>query len=414
MFDSLVRAIKKPFMAAEADPFPELTNKDNDNRGWVGRTTGYQKTNRYVYYQQLLDSSELASSILRGMVSMFLEGLRFDSENEALAQDFNDWAFNTGFKKELLEFGQYCFRDGTFIAAGGGDYLNFTFTPMLMENVTILPAGIKPKEAAAGKLLKAPAVQILLNEIDPTSTVIPFDPFNVIYVTFERWRKKQLDNMGRNTHGLYGTSLLIPIERHIRAIKLLDEIDLEYMQQAGLGTLLVDMPDLYADLAAKKITSEAADGILASMEEKIGNKAANDILVTYGCKFDTLGMPPSPLDPISLIKRHSEAIRTGMHSTDLTQGDSKGSTYAAGSVSQNVNFLTLEGVREVVLEIVRQCINLRLRVGGKEPGLVWAEVDPLRIEPLAARDLLEMINSGNAPREELAKRYNIDMRGIKE
>ncbi len=82
-------------------------------------------------------------------------------------------------------------------------------------------------------------------------------------------------------------------------------------------------------------------------------------------------------------------------------GDTKGSTYAAGYVSEEERLVVLEGLQHIVRNIANSAINMRLKLMNKKDDSVWIEFEELSRPQLESRDVIEWYNSGVLKKEQL-------------
>ncbi len=137
------------------------------------------------------------------------------------------------------------------------------------------------------------------------------------------------------------------------------------------------------------------------MEEHKYIKQNEDIV---GAGLDVVPIDANgSLDVMAFKKSLETDIQIGLFQTPLSMGDTKGSTYAAGYVSEEDRMVVLEGLQKVTESVVQQAINKRLELMKKPEDSVWIEFDELSKPKLESRDVLEWYNSGVLTREQVLK-----------
>jgi len=94
-------------------------------------------------------------------------------------------------------------------------------------------------------------------------------------------------------------------------------------------------------------------------------------------------------------------------------GDTKGSTYAAGYVSEADRMVVLEGLQHSIRNIVQQFIDMRLQKKGWPGGSVWVEFEELSRPKMTAAEVLEWYNSGVLSREQLLEWGGFPQGGVR-
>jgi glycerol-3-phosphate cytidylyltransferase-like family protein len=92
-------------------------------------------------------------------------------------------------------------------------------------------------------------------------------------------------------------------------------------------------------------------------------------------------------------------------------GDTKGSTYAAGYVSEEDRMTVLEGLQYVNRNIVQKIINKRLSMLNKSPDIVWVEFDELSKAKLESGDITELYSLGIIDESEVRTRAGFPVKG---
>jgi len=117
---------------------------------------------------------------------------------------------------------------------------------------------------------------------------------------------------------------------------------------------------------------------------------------------------------VQAFKRSLEAeIQVGLFQTPFSMGDTKGSTYAAGYVSEADRMVVLEGLQHSIRNIVQQFIDMRLQKKGWPGGSVWWEFEELSRPKMTAAEVLEWYNSGVLSREQLLEWGGFPQGGVR-
>ena len=208
-----------------------------------------------------------------------VSGFRLEAKgNRSLQQEMDEWAYRTGLKNKYQNIARCLVRDGTTAvylpAEKKGGIKEIEILPM--KYITLLPQGITPG-TSVNTLLKGEVEKIILNESRSTEhnikhTAFERDETALFRIFHEGYFMK--DNMGRETYGLYGVSMLEPVERPIKNLLDLNEGYATYMRRYGVGRLFINVP-LIEQMRAEGRYGEAKDlleDIIASQRKLAPNE----------------------------------------------------------------------------------------------------------------------------------------------
>jgi hypothetical protein len=184
------------------------------------------------------------------------------------------------------------------------------------------------------------------------------------------------------------------------------------VQKYGNGRYVFNF-ELLEKLVEQEIISvdDAQKAIDAWLEEH-KNLKQNEDIVGAGMSVVPIDANGS-LDVMAFKKSLETDIQIGLFQSPLSMGDSKGSTYAAGYVSEEDRMVVLEGLQHVVENVVQQAVDKRLALLGKPEGTVWVEFDELSKPKLESRDVLEWFNVGVLSKEQLLEWGGFPVEGKK-
>ncbi len=367
----------------------------------IGGYTNFNTSNRFRYYQQLSTCTPHVSTSLNKLGLSLVKGMKFDGRNKSVVENFERWADRVNFVEQAQTMARLICRDGTYIAVPTGQPDSMVMTPLYMPAVSIWPKGYDPAKMHK-TLLSSPAEMIVVNEGANTDGVkeekLEID--DVVYGTYNAWDSVQKDVKGRDTWGLYGASLLDPIELSIRNLLNVNHGYVSFVQKYGNGRYVFNFELLEKLVEQEIISADDAQKAIDDWLDRHKNLGANEDIVGVGMSVVPIDANGT-LDVLTFKKSLENDIHIGLLQSSLSMGDSKGSTYAAGYVSEEDRMVVMEGLQMVVRNVVQQAIDLRLEAMNKAEGTVWVEFEELSRPKLEARDLLEWYNSGVISKEQL-------------
>jgi len=373
-----------------------LEKKDNPTE--FGDYTNFDTTNRFFRYQQLVKSTPYASIGMMKLKTSLTKGMDFDGK-KTVVKEFQKWAKRTNLIGQVQTVAGSLFRDGTFAGRAVGNADKLKLRPLIMGYTTIIPEGFDPK--TSGKQLLEPDPKFFIVNEGSTGTVkeIPYRADQVIYGTINEWDSKQLDLKKRETIGLYGESLVDPIELSIRYLHIINQGYVEFVRKYGMGRYSYSFPFMEMLVEKGIISFDKFQKEIDAWMESNKNLSQNEDLVgiAKATPVDAMGK----LDVMQFKKALETEIQLGFLQSDLSMGDSKGSTYAAGYVSENSRMVVLENLQLNLSNIVNDFINRRLSLQNKSPDTVEIVFDELSLPQMTAQDMLEWANTGKITDDEL-------------
>ncbi|MDP2216405.1 MAG: hypothetical protein Q8J68_03850 [Methanolobus sp.] len=404
------------FNAARAEPRKALTLVAStgvtraDTSTSFGGYKNFDISNRFRYYQELAVASPHVSTSLIKLGLSLTKGMHFDGDSAADVDEFEMWGTRVNFLEQVQTLARLLCRDGVYLAQTSGDAPGFRLVPLLMPAITLVSA-----EDQIGKgskdIITPPVLKVVVNESDASKRTT-FDIADIIYGTFNAWDGVQRDVMGRDTFGIYGTSLLDPIELPIRNLLNINHGYVSFVQKYGNGRYVFNFALLEKLVEQEIISVEDAQKAIDAWLEEHKNLKANEDIVGAGMSVVPIDANGS-LDVMAFKKSLETDIQIGLFQTPLSMGDTKGSTYAAGYVSEEDRMVVLEGLQKVIQNIAQQAIDKRLKLLGKPEGNLWIEFEELSKPKLESRDVLEWFNVGVLSKEQLLEWGGFPVEGKK-
>jgi hypothetical protein len=161
---------------------------------------------------------------------------------------------------------------------------------------------------------------------------------------------------------------------------------------------------------AKLLTMDAAQKAIDVWMEAQKNLSENEDICSFGLDVVKLDAKGS-LNVLDFKKSLETDIEIGLLQSPLSMGDSKGSTYAAGYVSEADRMVVLEGYQTVFREsIASEMLAHRQVAAGKNPESVEIYFEELSLPELSPDVLIEMRNIGVIDDNELRERTGFSPR----
>lgn len=368
-----------------------LTKKENPAS--FGDYTNFDVNNRFFRYQQLVKSTPYASIGMRKLKTSLTKGLDFDGKSRRQVEEFRKWAKRTNFIGQVQNVAGSLFRDGTFCGVlNGNNPDTLKLQPLLMAHTTILPDGVTHGQGSK-VLLQPPVKEFVINE-GSTGEIQEktYKASEVVYGALDEWDSVQLDIRERETCGLYGESLIDPIELSIRYLHIINQGYVEFVKKYGMGRYSYSFPILERLLEQNIIDFSVFQTEIETWMEDNKNLSQNEDLVGI-VKAEAIDAKGS-LDIMEFKKALETDIQLGFLQSDLSMGDSKGSTYAAGYVSENSRMVALENLQLNLSNIVNDFINRRLVLQNKSEDSVEIIFDELSLPQMTAGDITEWYTTG--------------------
>lgn len=353
--------------------------------------------NRFKFYEQLSIISPHVYIPLTKLALSLVKGIRIEGDKTNLVKNFERWAKKTNLTAKCQGLARLIVRNGTYVA-WISETKTFEFMPLIMRYVTLLPENVNPGDFP-NYILQPPIKKVCIHEMNnvPRRKIYPRE--ETIYGALFPDDYIFIDNMGRRTYGIYGVSLLEPVTDLIK--KYLDLVSsyVAYIKKYGVGRYHIDYK-IFED-ALKEGRVEEVREVLKELEEDYRNISENDDIIGVGFEIKELDAKGN-LNVVEFKESLENDIAVGLLQSPLSMGKTKGSTYAAGYVSESDRMVVLEGLQETIVNIINQeIINRRLEFLNKTPGDVWIEVDKLSKPAVDFRDLIDMAMNGFIDTEEI-------------
>lgn len=367
-----------------------------DMSSTIGGLTDFDTNNRFSYYQQLATCSSHVSIPLGKLGLSLVKGSKFTGKARDV-KEFEDWSERVNFIEQIQTVARLLCRDGIYLATFDPNPENFQLYPALMPYMTILPDGVQPGDTP--KTVMQPQPKLFVS-YEGESSQKTYEPDEVIYGTYNAWDSVQYDVKKRKTFGLYGASLLEPIELSIRNLLNINEGFVSFVHRYGLGRYHYDHKMLQKLVETGVISIDKASEIHKQWLEDNKNLSENEDISAIG--LDVIPIDASGSLDVQAFKESLERdIEVGLLQSPLTMGKSEGNTYAAGYVSEADRMVVLEGLQKIVQSIVNKAISKRLILQGKNPNAVKISFAELSTPELTPEFMMEMCNTGHITEEEL-------------
>jgi hypothetical protein len=371
-----------------------VTKKDDVTTN-IGGISNFDTTNRFRYYQQLTSASPYVSVPLNKLSMMLPKGLTFDAK-PALLKDFNRWKQKTVLIEQISTIARLLCRDGTLVGRPNGEIEDFYFYPSLMSQTTILPEGVKPKSKPK-EIMQPPNGSVYVNEGLSGQTEHPLE--ELIIGRFNSWDYVQEDVKKRETYGLYGASLLDPLELSIRNLLNINKGYVTFVKRYGMGRYHYDHVMLEKLTEAGVIQPDDAAKYHDDWLEDNKNLSENEDISAVGLKINPIDAKGS-LDVMNFKESLETEIQLGLFQSPLTMGKASGTTYASGYLVEEDRLVVLETLQTIVKNLAQEYINRRLLKMGKQEDSVIVNFDELSRIKLTASEVQEMYNTGVIERDE--------------
>ncbi|TGC06990.1 hypothetical protein [Methanolobus halotolerans] len=375
--------------------------KRTDASTKFGGYENFDTDNRFKYYQQLSTCTPHVSTSLNKLALSLVKGMHFDGTGSKAVKEFERWSTKVNFFDQVQTLGRLLCRDGTYIAAPTGNAETFSLIPLLMQNTTILPEDFTVGEMNPKEILTPPTRSVVINESDKAKRKI-LKISDVVYGSYNAWDTVLKDPLKRDTYGIYGASMMEPIELSIRNLLNINHGYVSFVKKYGNGRYLIDFKLLEKLVEQEIVSIEDAQKVIDAWLDEHKYLSENEDIAAVGLDVIPVDAKGS-LDVMSFKKSLETDIQIGLLQSPLSMGDTKGSTYAAGYVSEEDRMVVLEGLQHIVQNIANSAINMRLRLMNKTEDSLWIEFEELSRPQLESRDMIEWYNSGVLTKEQLLK-----------
>ncbi len=355
-----------------------------------GGYINFDQSNRFTRYQQLAKATPHTSTSLAKLGLSLVKGMQFDGRSARAVKEFETWAAKTNFVNQVQTLARLFCRDGTYIALPKGkDVDSFKLEPILLPATTILPEGFDKNSTE--DLLQPEIETIMINEGGKKET--PLEPDQVIIGTYNEWDSVQEDVKKRKTYGLYGESLMEPIELSIQNLITVNYGYVQFVKKYGAGRYHLDFEALGKLVENDLLDPEDAQVLIDKFLDSHQNLEENEDMATFGVRVNPLDAKGS-LDVLAYKESLEVDVSLGLFQSPITMGKAAGSTYASGFLVEEDRMMVLEGLQKIIKNIANQAVRKRLEMRRIDPDSVEVEFEELSRIKLSAQEVLEWYNSG--------------------
>lgn len=372
-----------------------VTTKD-DTSSSIGGISNFDTANRFRYYQQLTSASPYVSVPLNKLGMMIPKGLSMDGKAKTLLKDFNRWSQKTNLIEQVSTIARLLCRDGIIIGRPNGEVDKYYLYPSLMSQTTILPEGVKPK-AVPSEIMQPPDAAVYINEGLKSQAELKID--ELIIGRYNSWDYVQDDVRNRETYGLYGASLIDPLELSIRNLLNINKGYVTFVKRYGMGRYHFDHVMLEKMVESGMMKPEDAGKFHDDWLEDNKNLSENEDISAVGLKINPIDAKGS-LDVMGFKESLETEIQLGLFQSPLTMGKAAGTTYASSYLVEEDRLVVLEGIQTIVKNIAQEFLNRRLLKMGKQEDSITVSFAELSRIKLTASEVQEMYNTGVIERDE--------------
>lgn len=378
-----------------------------------GPYINFDESNRFSLYQQLSVCHPYVSTGLDKFGISLTKGMHFDGTSKKNTKDFEFYSKKNNFINDVQMVGWSLGAYGTYISKPlykkGKE--SFRVNPLLMPNLSILPPGIAPGGKSDDVITPGDDIEELTFFVNEANDKYreSYEFGDVVYGTYKESTSIQKDVLGRDTFGLYGSSLLQPLIPSINNILDLDQGFVSYVKKYGQGRYAINLRALEEAVKQGIITPAQASEAVKAFAEEYKYLSENEDIIGAGLEVLTPDAKGS-LDTSKFKESLETEIQIGLYQSPLTMGKASGTTYASSYAVEEDRMLVLEGFQRILESITNQIINIWLRARGKPEDSVWVTFDELSKPVLDFSTLLEMCNTGKITDDELRQRAGFQPR----
>jgi hypothetical protein len=371
------------------------TTKRDDVSTSIGGISNFDTNNRFRYYQQLQTASPYVSFPLLKLGLMLTKGVKADGK-KAILKDFGTMRKKSNLDEQLSTMARLLGRDGTLLGRANGDENKFYFYPALMPYTTLLPEGVKPKSKPT-EIMQPPLSTVVLNEGAKNQNTEDLD--KLILGNLHPWDYVQEDVKKRETFGIYGSSLLDPIELSIRNLLNINKGYVSFVKRYGMGRYHYDHVMLEKLVEAEVLTPEQAGELHDEWLEDNKNLQENEDISAIGLKITPVDAKGS-LNVMDFKESLETEIQLALFQSPLTMGKASGTTYASGYLVEEDRLVVLEGLQKITQNVAQEFVNKWLEVKNKPADSIEIKFEELSKIKLTASEVQEMFNTGVIERDE--------------
>lgn len=375
---------------------------------------GASDNNRFLRYQQLESLTPHVSIPLQKLCLSITKGLKIAGDDKAAVEEFKLWSKTVDFPSIAYNATHLLLRDGTFVAIPLADKVDtgndpeglldkISFDPLLMFRITLLPKGVKSGETP-NTIMVGPPDQVIVDEGN-TETEKSYKMNKVIYFALNPYECTQKDIKDRDTFGLYGRSILEPIEDIIYKYLNLVEGYTEFVRKYGIGRYFINYKVLEQLIIDGRF--DEAKQILADLRDDHKYIKENEDIVGTGFEIQGLDTGGSNLNVVQFKESLETDMIIGLLQQPLTMGKGQGVTYASGYVSEADRLVVIEALQVQINRILNAFIDYRLIQQNKKAGTVWVELEEVSKPKIEFRDLLDAYANGVVSINEVRSRMGL-------
>ncbi|RLG22216.1 hypothetical protein DRN72_02575 [Methanosarcinales archaeon] len=354
---------RKKRIQASLSAIPRITSDDYRVGNYYLDTS-----NRFIRYEQL---SQIDPYVATSLLKL---GLTISSgfELSGGVKELEKWAVGVNLDHVIATVARLLARDGTVVLhlEWDGDTIS-SLTPLPMRYITLLPKGVRPKEIPT-HILKGRVDRAVVQE-ESVPTVFNREEFALFRLFPEG--NVCTDIMGRTTLGLYGISLLDPIDRIVKYKLDLLEGFTKAVRRYGMGRLHIDMKGLEPLLHEGRF--EEIKKVLDDVKEEMQKLEQNEDIVGVGFEVKPLTPTTGATDILGLKESLERDIAIALLQSEITTGKARGSTYASSYVSEKDRLNVLMSMQRQIKRVFERDVLIpQMRAWG------YDEMVEMRFSPL--------------------------------
>jgi hypothetical protein len=368
----------------------------------VGGLTGFDQTNRFNKYQQFYTITPHAFMSFQKLGLTLVKNFRFEGKKN-LVKNFEKWSEDINFGDKLQTMARLALMNGTYVALyidsttglENNDVTaeNLDFVPLLMSNVTLLPDGVEAGLTDLNEVILPPVTRVYIDE-NSTKKEETYRKDNCFIFSYCPRDKVQTDILGRETYGIYGTSLFDSIEDVIY-----DYVDLvsgytNYIKKYGIGRYFIDYSLLAEMVKDGSLTFDEAIEVMQNLADSHAEIKENEDIVGIGFAIKQLDSGGSNINVVDMKNSLETDIQIGLLQSPITMGRSQGSTFASAYVAEDDRLMSLEGIQKAISNALNApdgIIGKRLKMMNKKPGDIKIVFEELSKPAVTANDMYQAL-----------------------
>lgn len=355
-----------------------------------GGYINFDQNNRFTRYQQLARSTSHVSVPIEKLGLSLTKGMQFDGRSARAVKQVEEIAKKTNLIGQFQTIGRLHPRDGTYIAIPKGNTPEtFRLEPLLLSATTLLPEGLD--KLSTDDMLQPEIEKIMINEGGKNPTTLK--PEDAVLGVNGEWDFVQEDIKKRQTYGLYGKSILEPLELTIQNYLSINFGYVQFVKKYGAGRYHIDFEALGKLVENDLIEPEKAQELVNKFLDSHQYLEENEDMATFGVKINPLDAKGA-LDVLAYKESLEVDLAIGLFQSPVTMGKAEGTTYASSYIVEDERLMGLEGLQKTVTNIANQGVRRLLTLMRKDPDLVEVQFEELSRIKMSAQEVLEWYNSG--------------------